>query len=78
MPPSGFEPAIPASEWPQTHALDRAATAIGCSSVMRITGIDDDYIIRYDVVRKSASSTKLLFYCEEGLLSILKYTFSVR
>jgi hypothetical protein len=26
MPPPGFEPAIPASERPQTHALDRAAT----------------------------------------------------
>jgi hypothetical protein len=29
MPPAGFEPAIPASEPPQTHALDRAATGIG-------------------------------------------------
>ena len=29
MPPAGFEPAIPASERPQTHALDRAATRIG-------------------------------------------------
>jgi hypothetical protein len=29
MPPVGFEPAIPASEQLQTHALDRAATAIG-------------------------------------------------
>jgi hypothetical protein len=28
MPSSGFEPAIPASEWPQTDALDRTATAI--------------------------------------------------
>ena len=28
-PPAGFEPAIAASERPQTHALDRAATAIG-------------------------------------------------
>jgi hypothetical protein len=27
--PSGFEPVIPASERPQTHALDRAATGIG-------------------------------------------------
>jgi len=27
--PERFEPAIPASERPQTHALDRAATAIG-------------------------------------------------
>jgi hypothetical protein len=26
MPPAAFEPAIPASERPQTHALDRAAT----------------------------------------------------
>jgi hypothetical protein len=29
MPPVGFEPAIPASERPQTHALDRTATGIG-------------------------------------------------
>ena len=29
MPPEGFEPAIPASERPDTYALDRAATEIG-------------------------------------------------
>jgi hypothetical protein len=29
FPPAGLEPAIPANEWPQTHALDSAATAIG-------------------------------------------------
>ena len=29
MPSVGFEPTIPASERPQTHALDRTATAIG-------------------------------------------------
>jgi hypothetical protein len=29
MPPVGFEPAIPASELPQTYALDRAASAVG-------------------------------------------------
>ena len=28
MPPAGFEPTIPASERPQTHALDLAATGI--------------------------------------------------
>jgi hypothetical protein len=28
MPPAGFEPTIPASERPQTHALDGAATGI--------------------------------------------------
>jgi hypothetical protein len=27
--PAGFKPAIPASEWPQTHALDRVASPIG-------------------------------------------------
>ena len=27
--PVGFEPAIPASKRPQTHALDRAATGVG-------------------------------------------------
>jgi hypothetical protein len=29
MPPAGFKPAVPASERPQTHALDCAATEIG-------------------------------------------------
>ena len=29
MPPAGFEPAIPAGEWPETYALDRTATGTG-------------------------------------------------
>jgi hypothetical protein len=29
MLPAGFKPTIPASERPQTHALDRASTGIG-------------------------------------------------
>ena len=29
MPLAGYEPTIPASEWPQTHVLDRAATGTG-------------------------------------------------
>jgi len=32
MPPVGFEPIISAGEWPQTHALDRAATGTGSIS----------------------------------------------
>jgi hypothetical protein len=28
MPPAGFEPAIPAGKWLQTHTLDRPATEI--------------------------------------------------
>jgi hypothetical protein len=35
MPPAGFEPTIPASERPQTHALDRAATGIGRYTLYR-------------------------------------------
>jgi hypothetical protein len=45
MPPAGFEPIIPASERPQTHTLDRAATGIDCSiirvlktSITNVTG----------------------------------------
>ena len=29
MPPAGFQPATPATERPETHALNRAATEIG-------------------------------------------------
>ena len=29
MPPVGFEPTISAGKWPQTYALDRAATGTG-------------------------------------------------
>ena len=32
MTPAGFEPTSPASEWPQTFALDRSATGIGINS----------------------------------------------
>ena len=32
-PPAGFEPTIPASERPQTHALDPAATGIGRENI---------------------------------------------
>ena len=37
MPPAGFEPAIPAGERPQIHALDRGATGIGNSNNNIIT-----------------------------------------
>jgi len=33
MPPVGFEPTISAGERPQTHALDRAATGTGNSTM---------------------------------------------
>ena len=40
MPPSGFEPAVPASERPKTHPLDRAATGIGAHPpIWRVFGL---------------------------------------
>jgi hypothetical protein len=33
-PPAGFESTMPASERPQTHALDRAATWIGYTTTL--------------------------------------------
>ena len=36
MPLAVFEPTITASEWPQTHALDRSATGIGAGRIMSI------------------------------------------
>jgi hypothetical protein len=39
MPPTGFKPTIPASERPQTHMLDRAATGIGSVKNMLIRNI---------------------------------------
>ena len=33
MPPAGFEHTSPASKWPQTQALDRAATEVGTKGV---------------------------------------------
>jgi peroxiredoxin len=35
MPPAEFEPAIPASERPQTHTLDCAVTGTGFSSKLQ-------------------------------------------
>ena len=33
MPPAGLKPTITASERPQTHAFDRAATGIGIPTI---------------------------------------------
>jgi len=41
MSPAGFEPAIPTSERPQTHALDRAATEIKGISVRWVEQLSD-------------------------------------
>jgi hypothetical protein len=44
MSPAGFEPTIPASERPQTHALDRAVTGIVTPAlILNIITISLDY-----------------------------------
>jgi hypothetical protein len=40
MYPAGFEPAIPASEQPQTHDLDRTATGISSLYVFRLNAFN--------------------------------------
>jgi hypothetical protein len=40
MTPVGFEPTIPASERPQTHALDRTATGIGSGYSTRLQTLE--------------------------------------
>ena len=53
MPPAGFEPAIPASERPQTYALDRAATGVGKLDIVYIV-----YSVHYDEVNNSYNTKK--------------------
>jgi hypothetical protein len=36
MPSVGFEPTVPVSERPQTHALGRTATGIGCGNYLPV------------------------------------------
>jgi hypothetical protein len=45
MPPAGFELAMPGSERPQTHSLDRAGTGIG-DSRLRSQNIPQMYVTR--------------------------------
>ena len=46
MPPAGFAPVIPASNRPQTHALDRAATEIGkCNTYLVLKQVVQIHII---------------------------------
>ena len=48
MPPVGLEPAIPASERPQTHALRHVATSFGPSELVQRENlyVDDTFTVR--------------------------------
>ena len=45
MPHAGFEPAIPAGERLQTHALDRLATGIDINSVITLQKQDVNFAV---------------------------------
>ena len=55
MRPAVFEPGILASERPQTHALDGAATGIGRTLLLRSYEVQE-------VIRKATSEPKCVVY----------------
>jgi hypothetical protein len=57
MTPAVFETAIPATERPQTHALDRVATGIGAYYLFRLY----EYIIQWPRgLRRGSAAARLL------------------
>jgi hypothetical protein len=65
MPPAGLEPAVPASERLLTHALDRAATAIGRSlftHMLKFTALLNCAIYRLCYSSLSLYATVLFSY----------------
>jgi hypothetical protein len=61
MPLQGFEPAIPVSERPQTHALDSADTGIG--SIIKCRHITDIYEIIIIIIIIIITSLRFYTYC---------------
>ena len=62
-PPTGFEPAIPANEGPQTHPLDCAATGIGDSQYILHNTADRPVLILKGGIIYRVSQMKSAFYC---------------
>ena len=61
LPSAGFEPTTPTIEWPQTHALDRTATGIGCSAICK-ENLTQILLRSRTVHRRSALETNKTFY----------------
>ena len=61
MLPAGFEPAIPASERPQTNDFDRAATEFGVSNT---DSVNADQAVRVKHHCASGSVSHYLWYRE--------------
>ena len=87
MPTAGFEPAIPASEWPQTLAIDCSTTGIGFRFPYRPVRSESLYRLSYtgsqwaDTVDIISRLSKLIFLsshfvadisCKENMLRMRK------
>jgi hypothetical protein len=57
MPPVGFETILPAREWPQIYALDRAATGTGNVENMNVkySSLKYDIMINVEIFIREAS-----------------------
>jgi hypothetical protein len=60
MPPAGFETTIPASEQPQTHALDRSATGI---ATWASDNTGDTYVALWQPVREALCLQRFTACC---------------
>jgi len=54
MPPVGFEPTISAGEWPQTYALDRAATGTHVSQVVISVSDESPCLVCLSALKREA------------------------
>jgi hypothetical protein len=61
MPPAGFEPAIPASERPQTRVLDRAVT--GTDAVWYNITVIKTRMIRRKLVANTGEIIEIFSFC---------------
>jgi hypothetical protein len=67
MPPAGGNPTIRASERPLTHALDRAATGIGCLFFLRCdpAGVMASSFLRLYITHDAPQSVGLLWTSDQ-------------
>jgi hypothetical protein len=69
MTPEGFEPTIPASERPQTHALDQTTTEIGILQWLGLDKTRGEFLQGEYKTRYSARREKNLSFWEGGDIS---------
>jgi len=68
MAAAGFEPAFPASEWPQTHALNSAAIRLGIETLTDENTVGAVWQLTLNDVRPSLKRV----VCERAVIQIVK------